>query len=41
MKMYAEITYNFFLVTFYVTASIFDSIDFISYINFIVALYLS
>jgi hypothetical protein len=41
MKNYAEATYNSLPATSYLTASIFDSVDLISYINLFVALYLS
>jgi len=40
MKNYAEATYNSLPATSYLTASIFDSVDLISYINLFVALYL-
>jgi hypothetical protein len=41
MKNYAEATYNSLPLTSYRTASIFDSVDLISYINLFDALYLS
>jgi len=41
MKNYVEVTYNSQPTTSYLTASIFDLVDLISYINLIVALYLS
>jgi len=40
VKNYAEATYNSLPATSYLTASIFDSVDFISYIKLFVALYL-
>jgi hypothetical protein len=41
MKIYAEATYNSLPATFYLSASIFDSVDLMCYINLFVALYLS
>jgi len=40
MKIFAEATYNSLPATSYLTASISDSVDLISYINLFVALYL-
>jgi hypothetical protein len=41
MKNYAEATYNSLSATSYLTASIFDLVDLISYINLFVGLYFS
>jgi hypothetical protein len=39
MENYAKATYNFLSESSYLTTSIFDSIDLISYINLFIALY--